>query len=315
MCNDYSQLDDNIDDLFGSVDSDKADEAAVFAKEAMRHMGGSEKRPEGQAFFEEACPKCKGSGRFVSYSGNTLGACFTCKGRGKVRFKTSSEDRAAKREQKQKRKQKEAMDKMVKALSWLEENPTENEWLKAASARGFAFASNMITAILTYGSLTDKQLAAIRKCMAQDEERERERAEASELAPNLESVALIRIHQAFAKAVSRDIKYPKIRLDSFLFSLVRSGVNEGAIYVKSIAKDTNGDRRYMGKIVEGRLFKAYGVSDEEQTRIIAAAADPEAAAVAYGKREGACSICARKLTNHQSINDGIGPICKENFGW
>jgi hypothetical protein len=45
------------------------------------------------------------------------------------------------------------------------------------------------------------------------------------------------------------------------------------------------------------------------------AADPEQAAVAYGKRFGQCSVCARELTNEDSINRGIGPICAERFGW
>ena len=115
--------------------------------------------------------------------------------------------------------------------------------------------------------------------------------------------------------MEHDIKYPKMRLDTFLFSLVRSGQNAGAIYVKTIEKDADGERRYLGKIVDGRFVRAYKCSEDEQARIIAAAMDPEAADIAFGRREGACSICARTLTNHESIDRGIGPICAERFGW
>jgi hypothetical protein len=37
--------------------------------------------------------------------------------------------------------------------------------------------------------------------------------------------------------------------------------------------------------------------------------------VAYGKRTGACSCCGRELTNGESIDRGIGPICAEKYGW
>lgn len=44
--------------------------------------------------FEEPCAKCRGTGRFITYSGRPCGPCFACKGAGKKVFKTSSEQRA-----------------------------------------------------------------------------------------------------------------------------------------------------------------------------------------------------------------------------
>jgi uncharacterized CHY-type Zn-finger protein len=96
---------------------------------------------------------------------------------------------------------------------------------------------------------------------------------------------------------------------------VRSGRNAGSIYVKSIEKDDMGERQYYGKITDGRFFRAFKCTDEDKKRIIEAASDPEAAAIAYGRREGKCSVCSRTLTNHESIDRGIGPICAERFGW
>ena len=42
-------------------------------------------------------------------------------------------------------------------------------------------------------------------------------------------------------------------------------------------------------------------------------ADPEAAAVLHGRVSGRCSICNRDLTDPESIERGIGPICAEKF--
>jgi len=41
--------------------------------------------------------------------------------------------------------------------------------------------------------------------------------------------------------------------------------------------------------------------------------DPEAAAVLYGKASGNCSICGRDLTDPESIERGIGPICAAKY--
>jgi hypothetical protein len=42
-------------------------------------------------------------------------------------------------------------------------------------------------------------------------------------------------------------------------------------------------------------------------------ADPERAAVLYGKASGNCSICGRDLTDPESIERGIGPICAGKY--
>jgi len=43
------------------------------------------------------------------------------------------------------------------------------------------------------------------------------------------------------------------------------------------------------------------------------AADPLAAAAAYGRDTGECGICHRELTNPESVAAGIGPICRSRF--
>jgi hypothetical protein len=57
------------------------------------------------------------------------------------------------------------------------------------------------------------------------------------------------------------------------------------------------------------------VSGEVEREIVGVAHDPLNAAIAYGKRYGKCSVCARTLTDEASIARGIGPVCAANFGW
>jgi hypothetical protein len=37
--------------------------------------------------------------------------------------------------------------------------------------------------------------------------------------------------------------------------------------------------------------------------------------VAYGKKFGRCAVCMRELSDPESIERGIGPVCAERMGW
>lgn len=301
--------DDDLEDLFGPSVSDKDADFVFDHLSKARH-----EKPKGDTLYEEPCKKCSGSGVFRSYSGRVVGNCFTCKGTGKQTFKTSPEARAKNAEARARVEQRKLEETEAKRINWINDHVDEWTWIVSKS-RDFGFAKAMADAVMEWGSLTEKQLAAVRRCLAQDLDKEREQAEIAERAPDIAATALDKIEQAFAKAIDHDIKYPKLRLDRFLFSLVRGGRNVGAIYVKSIEKDDSGEREYLGKIVEGRFFRAYKCDPETEAAIVAAASDPEAAAIAYGQREGSCSACGRTLTNHKSIDRAIGPICAERFGF
>ena len=301
-------LDDDLTDLFGPSDTD--------ADFVLRHL--SQARPEpklGGPVYEETCPKCGGSGVFLGYTGRVLGNCFNCKGSGKVTFKASPEERAKAAEQRVSAAERKAKEVAEKAAVWFDDHKPETVWMAAASERGFGFAREMLQVVWKYGFLTERQLAAVRRCMAQDAARTEERQQIAERAPDITGDALTKIEEAFASAIGYGIKYPKLRLDSYIFSAVRSGANAGAIYVKTIEKDADGERRYLGKIVDGRFVRGFKTTADEQERIIAAALDPAAAAKAYGQRTGTCSICARKLTRNESIDRAMGPICADRYGW
>lgn len=45
------------------------------------------------------------------------------------------------------------------------------------------------------------------------------------------------------------------------------------------------------------------------------AADPSAASMAFGKEIKACGVCGRALTDQDSRDAGIGPVCRGKLGW
>lgn len=96
--------------------------------------------------------------------------------------------------------------------------------------------------------------------------------------------------------------------------------NEGAANALAFYKV---DRPTEGRWA-GYVFVKQIVSDDEQ-RMSRAAGDAilrkiaevgaEAASARYGHEIGSCGICGRTLTNDESRERGIGPICADKMGW
>ncbi len=127
--------------------------------------------------------------------------------------------------------------------------------------------------------------------------------------PVLSALDVSAIATAFAAARAAGIKAPRLRLDTFVFSRAPdTGANAGAVYVTQ-------DGEYLGKVVDGLFRPTRACDAATTTRVIAAASDPHNAAKAYGARTGVCSCCGRELTNKISVDLGIGPICRDKFGW
>lgn len=86
---------------------------------------------------------------------------------------------------------------------------------------------------------------------------------------------------------------------------------DGFVFVKRQphGPDTDGVRFAI------RNPKAATVKVDEGFRPLldALLADPKAAAVEFGHRTGSCCVCARTLTDPESIAKGIGPICEAKF--
>jgi hypothetical protein len=72
----------------------------------------------------------------------------------------------------------------------------------------------------------------------------------------------------------------------------------------------------VGKLVDGgvlTLFARCPDAGNLYSSLLSIEEDPEAAAARHGKASGRCSVCSRDLTDPESIERGIGPICAVKF--
>ena len=189
-----------------------------------------------------------------------------------------------------------------RVLAWVNQNPAAYEWI-VNHADTNTFAGSLHASLHKWGRLTDRQLLAVMGAIARA-------TIAADRAQNAPALSVEPIEVAFDKAKQAGIARPKLRLGEFVFSPApATGKNPGAIYVK------HSDGTYLGKVAGARLFTGFHVSPDVERDIVAVASDPLNAAIAYGKRYGKCSVCARTLTDADSIARGIGPVCAANYGW
>lgn len=175
------------------------------------------------------------------------------------------------------------------------------QWM-ITSAPTFDFAASLRANVERWGGLTANQMVAARKCMS--------RSKAAPSAPprgarvNVEAV-----QRAFDNASEAGLKRPKLRFATFSCSMApAAGKNPGAIYVKA------GDL-YLGKVTNGEFHSARECTPTTERDVVQVLQDPMQAAIAYGRRTGACSCCGRELSDPVSVERGIGPICANKYGW
>jgi hypothetical protein len=255
--------------------------------------------------YVENCQKCRGSGIYYGRSRHGQ-KCFTCKGVGRFTFRTSPEQRAKARAQAHASKVRKVE---AAVAGFAESHPEAAAWI-AAKRGGFGFAQAMHEAVERYGHLTDKQMATVERLRAADAERDAARAKArAEREANAPVMDLSRVAAAFQSAFDKGAKRVSLRLAGFKFKPAKAtGANPGAIYV------TQGET-YLGKVQDGRFKRSFECTEVLEQEIVGLAADPETAAIAYGRQFGVCAICNRDLTDPESVQRGIGPVCAEKFGW
>jgi len=263
--------------------------------------------------FEEACPKCRGTGKFVSYSGRVIGDCFNCKGVGKKVFKTSTAERTVNRARAHAKAAEKARSLVGEIAQWQEQHAAAWQWLTSNVARGNEFAKSLTEALYKFGSLTDNQLAAVERNLAKMAERKAAREAA---APVVETSGIDRLKAAFdkaaaytaAKATGLTVRNPKITMGGVTISPAKAtSKNPGALYVKS-------GETYLGKIADGKFFATGDCTPEQQAQVLKFVADPAEAAKVYGQETGVCCVCNATLRSEWRLR-GIGPICAEKFGW
>jgi hypothetical protein len=248
------------------------------------------------AIYEEKCEACRGTGKFVSWAGRVVGPCFKCDGTGTRKFRTSPEQReknreraAAKREAKAKAK---AEERNAKSVKWIEDNKEMFEFLQANAWS--EFYKNMILAVAKYGSLTEKQHAAVERGMAKAAAKEKAKAESTGEALDISSLSgYYAVPNGETRLKVRVRKATNGRWAGWIF------VDDGAAY---------GSRQNYGRQAPGGTYTGDIVD-----ALKAILADPYEAMVAYGKLTGTCGACGRLLEDEASIEAGIGPICAKKF--
>lgn len=250
--------------------------------------------------WSNPCPKCRGTGIFRGYSGQSFGQCFMCKGKGVLTFTTSPEQRERDRAARYARKAAKA-DEAIEAFKMA--HPEHFAWI--ARNPHFSFATSMREAITKYGDLTANQLSAIERCIEKDAMRQAEKIAKVEQAA---TVDLSRIHEIFANARAASLKKPKLRVGDITLSLAsETSRNAGAIYVKR-------GEAYLGKVADSKFSPSRECRPDDIELVRSVAADPLGLAVAYGRRTGNCACCGRLLTDKESVKRGIGPICASKWG-
>lgn len=280
---------------FGSLFNDLASTDEQIARE--------QTRPDNRQKFP--CGQCAGTG---IYQGARVhqekSHCFACRGKGY--FLTDPRKLKARKVA----KAQNAEDKKRAAIqSYKETHPEMYENLRQAyydHQGGNPFIISLATQLFTKGNLTENQIAAWQrgneKLKVMQAEREAQRKQSAV------EVDLTPIRAMFETAVGNGYKKPTYRAEGLVISRAPDhGNNPGALYIKT-EHDT-----YLGKIL-GTTFHPNRDGREAGPLLLEIAKDPLAAALRYGQRTGRCACCGRLLTNHTSIDLGIGPICKERWG-
>lgn len=263
-------------------------------------------KPSAKPETRYPCPQCAGTGKWTARRVNRHGNddCLACRGRGY--FLSSPEKRAKNRAASNARKASSA-DAARNANLALDDGALV-KWV-LDNSNWNSFAASLLQAHGAGKVWSDKQTTALRSMIAKVAENRAKRE--CENKQRSVSVDLTAIESMFAHATENGYKKPAYRAEGLVISKASStSHNAGSLYVKS---DSTGE--YLGKVTNG-VFLPMRTDEAESAKplLAAIASDPKSAAIRWGQRTGRCSCCGRELTNHSSIDAGIGPICAEKWG-
>ena len=306
MSTNRDDLNDSLDDMLGG--------AIAGPRPALP----AHYQPLQPTAFTEPCKKCGGSGNWrPGYP------CFACKGAGKKTFKTAPDDREVARRRASAKRVERSQAIEAEARAWNEEHKAKSEWLARTAKRNmerggtFGFPQAMINAAAKFGSLTDNQLAAVRKLMVKDAARDQER-DAAKPSVNVSKLeAAFEIAKAKAKGEgAMGIKRLHLRLQSGDHSLSFSPGSPGSEWAGMVfVREAGKDGEKLGYVKDGKFTRRFACTDAQSAAIFDACTDPLKAALAYGQKWSQCAVCGRELTNGVSIKAAMGPICRAKYGW
>jgi len=250
--------------------------------------------------YVEDCKKCRGSGRFISYSGRDCGQCFACNGKGTKSYKTSPETRAHNRRA---ARATRADKKRQLAEQFMQSPHTADIYLfLEANASWSSFCADLLVSGIKYGSLTERQEGAIRGMMAKMAAKARAEKKDAPVADLSRLVAL------FDKAREKGLKSPKILLAKYRITRAKdSSKNAGYLYIKI-------DGEYAGKVSPEGVCTGRGLSAEVVADLQDVVDYLGDTAKAHGHTHKNCCFCAKGLDTKASQFAGYGPVCAEKYG-
>jgi len=255
------------------------------------------------------CEGCNGTGIWNSGRANRYGnaKCNTCHGTGQM--VTSADDRRAKRAKAAAKKGE--LVKTAQADNEIAVGGRERVATLRAAADWSEFAASLMDQHGCGKAWSVKQVAAINGMLDKLDAKKAAKAEAAaKRKADAPSVDLTPIKTMFDAAVAAGRKAPQYRAEGLVLSRAKDhSANPNALYVK------NESGEYLGKITPDMKFQGLRGTEGVLNSLLNIAANPAEAAVRYGRETGACACCGRELTNSDSIKLGIGPICKENWGF
>jgi hypothetical protein len=254
------------------------------------------------------CQHCGGTGKYRGIRVHqTESKCFACNGKGY--FLTSPEARMRAKQKAAKKKQAKAAEIARQAAAYCEEHSELIAYLADTSSWN-DFSQSLMESIAKRGGLTEGQEKAGYNAMAKHAVRQKQRAaEKAQKLADAPTLELTKIHELINTAKENGLKKPSLRVGKIQISLAPvTGKNAGFLYVKA-------DGNYAGKISpEGKLMAVRSAPEGLNEELQGIAEDPKGKLSEHGRITGRCSCCGRELTNKESIEMGIGPICAENFG-
>lgn len=260
--------------------------------------------PDTREEIHYSCPACNGTGRWHAPMGGRQGECFTCNGRGY--FKTSPEQRARQAKDRETRRHNKHRVAVAQLKAFKETHKDLYAFL--INARDWNdFAASLCAQIGDHRPLSEKQIAAAERMMAKVAANRKAREAAKAAAPVID---LTKIMELVNTALESGYRTPRLRIHQLVISRAPdNGRNAGHLYVKR-------DGEYAGKITpEGKWLPVNRNDSSDTLELLQSlAADPRKALTEHGKKTGECACCGRTLTNGQSIELGIGPICADRWG-
>jgi hypothetical protein len=167
------------------------------------------------------------------------------------------------------------------------------------------FAHSLVEQFSRTGSLSSGQIETAYRCMREDAQRaEQTPLQAPAKAPTQPRVDAIDLRHVPAGRYA--VPSGETRLKVLIAKPTDDPRRIHWIFVSDAAE--YGNRRKYGSQRPGGSYR--GLIEKELAQI---AADPKAAAIAYGRLTGKCCVCGRTLEDAESIARGIGPICAQKF--